>query len=233
MVVLADHYRRIIRRMGYPERRIRVIPSGVDVEGLRAASGKVDIRARLGVGSSVPLGGALTRLSHEKGVDIFLHMIRFVARRHPQVRGVIVGTGDEEEPLRALAAELGIAERIIWAGYVEEAMDALLALDVVAQTSRYEALPQSLMEAMVMERPVVVTPVGGCPDLVRDGETGFVAPAVSPELLAAAVCHLIEHPERARAMGEAGGERITSSYTMDHWARRMQKLYDELAGTGG
>jgi glycosyltransferase involved in cell wall biosynthesis len=117
---------------------------------------------------------------------------------------------------------------VIWAGYCGEAMDALRALDVLVMTSRIEALPQTLMEAMVMGRPAVVTPVGGCPELVVDGETGFVSPTLEPEAIAGRICHLVERPEQAREMGERGAARMEAGYTMEDWARRTIALYEEL-----
>jgi glycosyltransferase involved in cell wall biosynthesis len=228
-VVLSDYYRRMCLRMGFDAARLRLIPSGLDLPRLRAAAGKVDIRARLGLEPGTPTVGMLTRLSREKGVDLFLQAMAFVVRRIPRAKGIIFGTGPELARLQELAAGLGVTNSVIWAGYCSEAMDALRALDVLAMTSRIEALPQTLMEAMVMARPAVVTPVGGCPELVADGETGFVAPSLDPEVIASRVCHLLERPELARAMGERGAARIEAGYTMDHWAERTIELYEEVA----
>ena len=179
-IALAEYYKRMMVDMGFDPGMIRVLPSGVEPEELRARAGKADIRARLGLDEETPTVGMLTRLSEEKGVDLFIKAMARVIKGHPEARGIIFGTGPEEEELKRLARTLGLERNIIWAGYVEEAMDALLALDVLAQTSRIEALPQTLMEAMVMSRPVVTTAVGGCPELVVDGETGIVAPPGGP-----------------------------------------------------
>jgi glycosyltransferase involved in cell wall biosynthesis len=227
ILVLSDHYRRITARMGMGD-RARLVPSGVDVAGLRARAGKVDLRAKLGLSPSTPVVGMLSRLSLEKGVDLFVEAMSYVARRLPEARGVVFGTGPEEARLKEQTRRLGLEEHVIWAGYCADAMDALLSLDVVALTSRFEALPQTLMEAMVMKRPAVVTPVGGCPELVLDGETGLVTPNHDPERIAAAFCHLLESPELAIQMGERGAARIEQNYTMDHWSRRTLAVYESL-----
>lgn len=227
VVVLSDHYRRLAQRMGMGD-RVRLVPSGVDIAGLRARANKVDLRAKLGIAPATPVVGMLSRLSLEKGVDLFVEAMAYVARRLPEAIGVVFGTGPEEARLKEQAHRLGLDGRLLWAGYCAEAMDALLSLDVVALTSRFEALPQTLMEAMVMKRPAVVTPVGGCPELVLDGETGLVTPNHDPERIAGAFCHLLGAPELARQMGERGAARIEENYTMDHWSRRTLDVYRSL-----
>ena len=229
VVVLADHYRRLILRMGFDPQQVAVIPSGVDVTPLRSSAGRINMRQRLGIDPERPTVGALTRLSHEKGVDTFLRSVARLVRTHPNVMAIVFGTGPEEHSLKALADKLAITDHVVWAGYVEEAMDALLALDVVAQTSRYEALPQALMEAMVMARPIVATPVGGCPELVVDGETGYVVPTAEPELIAGAVGRLLSDPPHARRLGQAGAQRVEDFYTMKHWVQRIENLYRYVA----
>ncbi len=227
-IALADYYKRMMVEMGFEADRVKVIPSGVEPDELRARAGKVNIRRQLGLAEDVPTVGMLTRLSEEKGVDLFLRAMARVLKKHPAARGVVFGTGPEQERLEELASMLDIAESIIWAGYVEEAMDALLALDVLAQTSRIEALPQSLMEAMVMSRPVVTTAVGGCPELVVDGETGVVAPAGNADAVALGINRLLDDPAAARTMGQRGAERIDQDYTLDRWADRTIRLYEQL-----
>lgn len=227
-IALADYYRRMMEKMGFAPSMVKVIPSGVEPEELRARSGKVDIRQRLGLAEDTPTVGMLTRLSEEKGVDLFIKAMARVVKEHPGARGVIFGTGPEQESLERLARTLGLDDHIVWAGYVEQAMDALLALDVLAQTSRIEALPQTLMEAMVMSRPVVTTAVGGCPELVVDGETGIVAPPGDVEAVARGICRLLDEPALALTMGQRGAERIHQEYTLDRWADRTIRLYEKM-----
>ncbi len=227
-IALAEYYKRMMVDMGFDPGMIRVLPSGVEPEELRARAGKADIRARLGLDEETPTVGMLTRLSEEKGVDLFIKAMARVIKGHPEARGIIFGTGPEEEELKRLARTLGLERNIIWAGYVEEAMDALLALDVLAQTSRIEALPQTLMEAMVMSRPVVTTAVGGCPELVGAGETGSVAPRGDADAVARGIIRLLDEPALALTMGQRGAERIQQEYTMDRWADRTIRLYEEM-----
>jgi glycosyltransferase involved in cell wall biosynthesis len=228
-IALSHHYRRMLLRMGFSAERLRLVPSGIDAAEVRARSRGIDLRARLGIPPESPTVGMLSRLSHEKGVDLFVQAMAAVVRSHPEVRAVVFGSGPLEEELRGLAGRLGLEQHLTWAGYVDASADALRALDVVAQTSRIEALPQVLMEAMIMERPTVVTPVGGCPELVKSGQTGYVVPGHEPELIAAAIKRLLVNRELARRMGRAGAERIAKEYSMDLWFRRTSALYEELA----
>ncbi len=228
-IVLSAYYRELLLKLGFAERSLRLIPSGIDVAAVRARGKGVDLRASFGLPAGCPTVGMLSRLSHEKGVDIFLEALALLVRAHPEARGIVFGTGPLEGELRAHAERLGLGAHLTWAGYVADSADALRSLDVLAMTSRIEALPQVLMEAMVLERPTVVTPVGGCPELCRDGETGIVVPDHSPEKIAAAIGRLLVDPAAARRMGEAGARRIDAEYSLEVWFERTLALYEELA----
>lgn len=227
-IVLADYYRRLIRHMGFRAERIRVIPSGIDQAKLCLQAGKIIFRQSLNVPDYTPTVGMLTRLSFEKGVDVFLRCMRYVLRLYPSAQGIIFGNGPELPKLTEAAQQMGIEKNIIWAGYVQESVDALLALDVVVQSSRIEALPQTLMEAMALGKPVVTTEVGGCPELVVDQETGFVVPTFDEEALASRICYLFAHPDLARKFGQAGAKRIEEKYSMQQWAKQMIRVYQGM-----
>ena len=223
----SDHYRRLLLGMGFKAKRVKLVPNGVVADELRARAQGHDLRAQLGIPEGSPVVGVLARLSHEKGVDLFVRAMAFVRRVHPNVRAVITGGGPREAELKALTSELGLGEHVIWAGFVPSSVDAMRAFDVVALTSRIEALPQVLLEAMIMERPTVVTPVGGCPEIVVDGETGLVAGSLEPEMIAASISRLLSSPELAREMGKAGARRVEKEFSMGLWFDRTQALYEE------
>ena len=108
-------------------------------------------------------------------------------------------------------------------------MPALLeTLDVVALPSWTEGLPLVLLEAMARGRPVVATPVGGTPELVTDGETGLLVPPRDPEALAEALRRVLDDPELARRLGEAGRARVAERFTAAEQEQRMLEIYDDV-----
>jgi glycosyltransferase involved in cell wall biosynthesis len=126
------------------------------------------------------------------------------------------------------AERLGVRERVVFAGYRPDATALLAELDVFVLPSWVEGLPIVVLEAMAQRKPVVATPVGGTPELVADGETGLLVPPRDPEALAAALRRLLEDPDLARRLGEAGRARVAERFTAAQQTRRVLELYDEL-----
>lgn len=126
-----------------------------------------------------------------------LRALAALAGRHRDARLVIAGTGPEEATLKALAAELGVADRVRFAGRLErESMAALLReSDVAINPSLVDNMPNSVLEAMASGVPVVSTGVGGVPYIVQDGTTALLIPPADPGAMAAAVARLLENPE--------------------------------------
>jgi len=102
-------------------------------------------------------------------------------------------------------------------------------LDVVALPSWTEGLPLTVLEAMAHARPVVATPVGGTPEVVVDGETGLLVPPRDPAALAGALRRLLEDPDFARSLGEAGRRRVAERFSLDAMTKRILMMYDEIA----
>lgn len=102
------------------------------------------------------------------------------------------------------------------------------AFDIQVLTSRFEGFPNALLEGMAAGNPMVVTDAGGSPEIVVDGETGFVVPVGDVEAIAGAITRLIEDPALRRRMGEAGRKRVEECFTTDRLVANMTRLYEEL-----
>jgi glycosyltransferase involved in cell wall biosynthesis len=136
--------------------------------------------------------------------------------------------------LTTLAKEKGADRAVRFLGVRYDIQELLSALNVAVITSDYEGSPLSVMEYMEAGLPVVATRVGGVPDIVVDGETGFLVPPRDPAAVAEAVSRLLEEPELAQAMGEAGRKRRRNEFDLAATVRRIEELYEELyAGKGG
>jgi len=144
---------------------------------------------------------------------------------------LIAGGADdpaEERQLRGLVAELDLERTVSLLGPRRDVPELLAAFDVAAISSDFEGSPLSLLEYMQAAKPVVATRVGGVPDMVEDGVTGLLVEPRDSEALAAALSELIQEPERATKMGEAGRERQQREFSLDAMARRVGDLYEEL-----
>lgn len=168
------------------------------------------------------------RLSPQKEQRLLLEAMALLLPRCPQARLTIVGQGRLEQELRARAAALGIAERVSFAGVRRDIAAVLAASDIFVLSSRWEGVPITAAEAMAAGRPVVLTDVGGCRDLVDHGVSGLLVPPGDARALAGALLELAGDPPRRRALGEAARERARRELSMELFARRHEALYEAL-----
>lgn len=181
------------------------------------------VRKEWGLADDALAIGFVGRLVGQKDIDTLLRGFALFAARCEKARLVIVGTGALEAGLRQRAAELGVSSRVVWAGFRDDIAAVMSAFDIFALTSVYEGLGVVLLEAMAARRPVVATGVGAIPEVVADGETGFLVGPREPEALAAAFDKLGDAALRAR-FGEAGRQRVLRDFTLE----RMWQATDEL-----
>jgi glycosyltransferase involved in cell wall biosynthesis len=151
-----------------------------------------------------------------------------LAPRWPKLRLVIVGQGPERDALEALATELGIGAVVRFAGLRPQVPSFHYLFDVSVLCSVSEGFPNSLVEAMAAERPIVATDVGGVRDAVRDGETGLLVPPGSPTQLAEAIESLLGDPSLRQAMGKAGSRIARERFHARVVIASLQDLYDRL-----
>ena len=173
---------------------------------------------------SGPLIGSIGRLEKQKGYDILIRAVAAV----DGASLVLVGEGSERPGLQRLAAELGIAERIVWAGWSDEPRRFLATFDVFVLSSRFEGFPLALLEAMLAPTAVVATDVGSVAEAVRDGETGLLVPGEDPAALASAIRRLLADGELRRQLSERGRSFVLARFTADRMTRAFESLYAEL-----
>jgi len=135
-----------------------------------------------------------------------------VARADEHATLLLVGGGDDV-PLRALAGELGITDRVVFAGVRRDIPRVYAASDVFAMSSLSEGTSVTLLESMLMRRPSVVTDVGGNPEIVDRDVTGLLTPRGDHAAMGAALTRLLADPTRREAMGARGRERVLARFT--------------------
>jgi len=211
--------------------RIEVIPTGsIDLQvfaGLDAGG----VRSAYGIRHDVPLLVTASRLGREKTVSLVIDTFARIAARRPGML-LVVGGGPEEKRLRAQAADLGLRERVIFAGALphRQALAAIAAGDLFLYASQTETQGIVVVEAMAAGVPVVAVDAAGVAEAVADGRTGLLAPA-DAEALAARALALLDDPVRRRSMGIAARE-AARAYALDAVTDRMESLYASLLEGG-
>ena len=227
--VSEDLYR-ACRTCGVPARRCELLENGIDLDDYRRRRTPAEAKRALGLPEGPLLIGAAGRLSAEKGFDVLVRAFALLLKGGVDARLVIIGEGDQAEPLRRLTAELGLGKRVLLPGYRSDLTDWYDAMDLFALSSFREGLPNVLLEAMAMEVPVVATRVNGVPRLVQDGANGLLVEPGSEAELAAALTRLARNPELRELFRHAGRLTVENKFS---FAVRMDKLresYDRLLG---
>jgi len=174
---------------------------------------------------------AAGRLSAEKGFQYLLDAIAMLSREGTRVQLVIAGDGVLRHELAARAAQLGIADRVLFTGFVPDVAALFPLFDIFALPSMREGLPIVLLEAMRAGIPSIASSVGGIPELLGYGEYGVVVPPANPEKLADGLRALLNAPESARSVGQKARRRFEEKYTVSGMARRYLSLYWRLVET--
>ena len=217
-----------VRSRIVPRSRAVLVGNGIRVEKHAApARGREDVRGELGLPVDAEVVICVARLVERKHQAHLLSAATLLADR-PRLRVVLVGSGEDEEALRAQAAADGIERSVVFAGEVEDVTSLLWASDLLCLPSRREGVPRAVMEAMACRLPVVATDVVGTREVVHDGETGVLVPFAQPPALAAAIAGLLDDPERRAALAETAYEVLVRDWHQDVPVRRTSELYARL-----
>ncbi|HET7080131.1 MAG TPA: glycosyltransferase [Chloroflexia bacterium] len=215
---------------GIPAHYLSVVYNGVDMDKFAARGDRADVRAELGVAPDAALIGAVGRLTADKGgQDVLIRVVGRVRETCPQVRLVMVGDGPLRPGLEQLTAQLGLTGTVIFTGLRSDVPRLLGALDVFVLPSEREALPVAVLEAMAAGLPLVATRVGGIPEVVEDGATGFLVPPGDVAAMHCVLERLTGDPALAARLGAAGQAHVQAHFTVQQMVRQVERLYDQLA----
>jgi len=229
IIAVSQAAKSVLVNAGVPPGRIRVIYNGIEPHFFadESATG-LRLRRELSIPDDALVIGIIARLSPEKGHDRFLRMARDVARQYPDTRFLIVGSGPLEAELRDHAAALGLHDRVIFTGARRDITALNHVLDIFVLPSREEALPLAVLEAMAACRPVVASAVGGVPEVVTDGQTGFLFAPDEHARFVEALLKLADDPQLGAELGRLGQQRVRRQFGVDRMVRETLGYYDAL-----
>ncbi len=214
--------------MGVPPERVTKIPNGVDTTTFTPAGDRETFRQSLGIPLDVSLVGFVGRLAWEKGPDQFIHAAYYISRQRPDTHFVLVGEGPMEAELRQMAQEYGLEAQVHLAGLRTDVHQVYPALDVLAQTSRVEGMPFTLLEAMACGLPAVAIAVGGVAELVVVGQTGLLAGVGDWEAVGNGVLELLQDPAKLKVMGQAARGRAEKEFDLQRGVGQVGDLFSKL-----
>jgi glycosyltransferase involved in cell wall biosynthesis len=220
-----------VARTGLAAHRIVTIHNGINPQYFQRGHSKAAAREALGLPQHAVIAGSLGRLDAAKGFKYLLEAMALLRPANDRLFIAIAGSGSGNGTLRDLASQLGISDRIIFLGQQPDVNVVLDAYDVFVIPSLCEALPFALLESMAHQLPAIGTIVGGIPEVIVPGVTGFLCPPRDPAALAAAIRPLLESPDLCQRMGGAGRERVIKHFHEDDMVRKTIAVYREMLGT--
>jgi glycosyltransferase involved in cell wall biosynthesis len=229
LLVNAEGIRDHILKMGSARPgKIVVIHNGLDApadaKALRERR-RAELLAELGLGAGAKVVGCVAGLKPVKGHRYLLEAAAEVMKADARVRLVLVGDGELRDEIAAQAGRLGISARTSMLGHREDSAQLAAAFDVAVLASLSEGLPNAVMEAMAAGAPVVATSVGGVPELIEDGETGFLVPPANPGALAERIEYALSH---AGLIAMRGRRFVIERFGMERMVAAVERLYDEI-----
>jgi glycosyltransferase involved in cell wall biosynthesis len=217
-----------------PAGKIDVVPLGMNLGPLLdCAPRRGELRSELGIRPSQPLIGIVGRLVPIKNHRLFLEAARSMVNSGNPAHFAVVGDGELRESLRALADGMGIADRVHFLSWRQDMPPVYAALDALALTSDNEGTPVAVIEAMAAGVPVAATAVGGVPDVIRNGETGWLVPPGDAPALHRAWLEILRRDDRVEAVILRARREVLDRFGQEQMITTMADLYRRLAAGKG
>lgn len=227
---------------GCPARRLTVVLNGVEQPRSEDdGAGVSSLRSALAIPSGAPVVGMVGRLSPFKGQEELIRASAILRPQFPDLRVLISGRDTDESIwthgpgavsyraiLEQIRAELDLGRCVEFLGFNASAQDVYRASDVVAAPSHAEPFGLVVIEAMLAGKPVVSCNAGGVPEIIADGETGWMVPPRSPQALATAIARLLADPQAAKRMGGAAKRDASQRFSLERYARDFSSVLDAI-----
>ncbi|MEK6692594.1 MAG: glycosyltransferase [Nitrospirota bacterium] len=225
----------MIEDNGFDGNRITSIPTGVDLDLFDPKRINGTLRGDWGVSEGIPAIGMVAVIRSWKGHEYFIDAAGIVLREFPEARFFIVGDGPRKEIVSHYIKEKGLSEgsygknSIIMTGHRSDIPQVMASLDIVVLPSyANEGLPQAILQALAMEKPVVAGDVGSISEAIINGETGYLVPPKNPSALADKIMSILKDDTVRVDMGKTGRRLVASRFSLEGMLDRIENLYKEL-----
>ncbi len=218
----------LIRKEKIDPQKIELIYNGMDLERFTNLRPVKMTKEEWRIPPDALVVGMIGRFSEQKDYETFFQAAQKVLEAIPNIYFLAVGDGPRRRIMEEKVQKLGIADKIIFTGRRQDIPDLIAILDVGVLSSHAEGCPNVILEYMAEQKAVIASDVGGCQELVRDKETGFIVPENDASALAAGLIALLSDERLRLAMGIKGRQRLEKYFTAPMLARNTEQLYQKL-----
>lgn len=229
VIVISDAVGRdLVDKSAANSDKIKRIYYGLEFEDGLVGARLAVIRDEYGIDKNHPIIGMIARYAPQKGHKYLLETIVKVLKQLPNARLFLAGHDEKgiKNSLEEYAEELGIKENTVFSGFRSDVYELLYQFDIFVLSSLWEGFGLVLLEAMAAGKAIVATNVGPIPEVVKDGETGFLVPPGNSAAMAEKIVFLLKNRERALEMGDAGKRRATQYFTIGRMIKETEAVYD-------
>lgn len=215
-------------------RKIKIIYYGFDIGMFSAADltkdNLKDLRSELKIGKNTKIVALIGTYIEHKGQMDFIKAARIIADCLPDVVFILMGNKFKNffSELVLRTKELGLKNKVHFLDFHEDIIPVYRAIDILVLASWNETFGRTIVEAMLMEKPVVATRCGGPEEIVLNGETGFLVPMCSPEDLAKSIMRIVSNPSLAEHMGEAGRKRAIEYFSIERYVSEIENVITDV-----
>jgi glycosyltransferase involved in cell wall biosynthesis len=225
-VAISEAVKKVLAAGGVRESKVSVVHSGV--EPRTNLPPRAEIRRSLGFPEGANIVGSVGALVDHKGQRFLIEAAPLILRKAPSTKFVFVGNGELRASLKTLASELNVDDAIMFTGYQSNAHEYISAFDVFVAPSLMEGLNTSILDAMMLARPVVGTTAGGIPEIIEHEKTGLLVPPRNARALAEAILDLLSNPDKSKRLALAGHSRAVAEFTADQMVEGTIAVYGSL-----
>lgn len=231
IAVSEDVKTRLIQYEGLPEEQIEVVYNGVSPPAQIDGGQREKMRRELGFGPDDFVVGSVGRFDPIKNLPLLVRSLAAAREQVPRIRGLLVGDGPLFDEIAALRDALGLESCLAMTGHREDARELVQCMDLFVLSSFSEGTSVALLEAMSAGVPAAVTAVGGNPEIVVAGETGWVVPSDSSQELTAVLVDAATNPEKTARRGAGGQRRFLVKFTFDRMMENYRRIYAQELST--
>jgi glycosyltransferase involved in cell wall biosynthesis len=224
----SEAIRQMLLADGLEPQRALTVHEGIDIEHVDAAP-QADVHSEFWLPHHAPIVGNIAALVAHKGQRYLVDAAPAVLRQVPDARFLIVGEGELRPLLDQLIRKHHLEKHVLLTGFRPDPLALLKAFDVFVMSSVTEGLGTSLLDAMACRKSIVATRAGGIPEVVADGETGFLVPVRDPAALADRIVRLLQRDDLRAAFGETGRQRVEQRFSAEQMVAATLAAYADVA----
>jgi len=228
IVAVSDKMKKEVVGVGVNGNKVSVLHNALVIEYFQRNPKDRSFRREIGVADETILVGNIGRLSPEKGQADFIRAAAEVLKQCKNVKFALIGSGSDETYLKELVDKLNIRDSVIFTGYRNDMLQVYNSLDLVVQSSYTEGMPNVILEALAMEKPVIATDVGGTSEAIINNQTGILVRPGDPRGLAEKIIECLKNPGVLAGMVKNGRKLIEMKFNFKERTEKLCRIYDAL-----